>query len=69
MANPECHMNKVFEFLSLPKYKLKEYKKYFPSQLPNLKMKKETRKDLEDYFRPHNKKLEMLLGRKVPWDY
>lgn len=31
-------------------------------------MKKETRKDLIEYFRPYNKKLYSLVGRDFDWD-
>jgi hypothetical protein len=31
-------------------------------------MKKETRKELIEYFRPYNKKLYSLIGRDFGWE-
>ena len=67
VADPEYHMNKVFEFLELPKYKLRRYTKSNASSV-RVEMKEETRRYLGKYFKPQNKRLERLFNRKLPWN-
>ena len=59
-------MNDVFQFLELKNFNIqdtsKKNKKHYEP------MKNETRKDLIEYFRPHNEKLYELIGRDFGWE-
>ena len=59
-------MNNVFDFLGLPHYEIpdnsKKNKIYYDT------MKKETRTDLIEFFRPYNEKLYSLVGRNFNWE-
>jgi hypothetical protein len=61
--------SKVFleiqKFLNISKYDLPEYKIFRAEKYPN--MKPETRKKLEDYFKPHNEKFFKLIGKNFDW--
>lgn len=64
-TKPDVVMSDLFAFLgvagqTLPKYKNRSHK-YEP-------MDPQMRQQLVDYFKPYNKKLEDLLGRKFDWD-
>ena len=63
---PDQVLTKVFEFLDLPYFKIKDFtrqnrREYHP-------MKDETRKLLVEFYKPHNKKLFDMLGNKFDWD-
>ena len=63
---PDQVLTKVFEFLDLPYFKIKDFtrqnrREYHP-------MKDETRKLLVEFYKPHNKKLFGMLGSKFDWD-
>lgn len=59
-------MNKIYNFLELPAYSIKNpQKKKSKIYLP---MKTETRKFLIEYYKPHNKKLFNLIGKNFNWD-
>ena len=63
---PDQVLTKVFEFLDLPYFKIKDFtrqnkREYHP-------MKDETRKLLVEFYKPYNKKLFDMLGRKFDWD-
>ena len=63
---PDQVLRKVFEFLDLPYFKIKDFtrqnkREYHP-------MKDETRKLLVEFYKPHNKKLFDMLGSKFDWD-
>ena len=63
---PDQVLTKVFEFLDLPYFKIKDFtrqnkREYHP-------MKDETRKLLVEFYKPHNKKLFDMLGSKFDWD-
>jgi len=63
---PDQVLTKVFEFLDLPNFKIKDFtrqnkREYHP-------MKDETRKLLVEFYKPHNKKLFDMLGNKFDWD-
>ena len=59
-------MNNIFDFLGLPHYNIpddsKKNKNYYKV------MKKETRADLVEFFRPYNEKLYSLVGRNFDWE-
>ena len=64
--NPDQVLTKVFEFLDLPYFKIKDFtrqnkREYHP-------MKDETRKLLIEFYKPYNKKLFGMLDRKFDWD-
>ena len=59
-------MNEIFQFLELKNYNIQDISK--KNEIHYEPMKKETRKDLIEYFRPHNKKLYSLIGKDFDWD-
>ena len=65
-CNPQETLDKIFKFLGVPKYKIKNLQKYKVANYPE--MKPETRKFLIDYFKPHNQQLYNMLNRKFDWD-
>ena len=65
-SNPEKVLTQVFNFLGLPDYKLKEYKKYNSGSYSDIR--ESTRKRLRDYYQPYNQQLEEYLGRKFDWE-
>lgn len=62
---PVLSMNKVFDFLTLPEYKLKDCKAYLKGSYSALD--KSWRKTLLEIFRSHNEKLEDYLNKKFNW--
>ena len=60
-------MDKIYDFLNLPKHKLIEYKKIHSSNYKK-NMTTETRKKLVEFFKPHNERLYELLGTNFHWD-
>jgi len=59
-------MNNVFDFLELPQYHIPDNSK--KNKIYYEPMKKETRDDLIEFFRPYNKKLYSLVGRNFNWE-
>jgi len=66
--NPDETYQKVLEFLELPKWQLKKYKKIGSGKYSNPKMKSETKSKLLEYFRPHNENLFKLLNSTFDWN-
>jgi hypothetical protein len=64
--DPRTIFSQVLEYLELPEMDLKEYKKFNPESYTG--MNKNTRKELENFFEPYNRKLYTLLGRDMGWD-
>ena len=58
----------VLEFLDLSDFKLPEYKQIGKARYKQPKMNQNTRNELVEYFKPYNKRLYELLGRKFDWD-
>jgi hypothetical protein len=56
----------VLQFLGLPIYDLKEYRKYSSKKYP--KMDEITRNRLIEYFEPHNQRLSKYLGVNFKWN-
>ena len=59
-------MKQVFEFLGFPKHQLPEYKKLnsgYYSPISDV-----MRQKLNEYFKPHNQRLEKYLGMKFYWE-
>jgi hypothetical protein len=65
-ADPPASMNRVFAFLGLPAWTLKDYNPYQAGDYPQ--MNPIIRKQLVDYFRPHNERLFNYLGLDFDWD-
>jgi len=63
---PDQILRKVFEFLNLPYFKIKDLTKQNKREYPP--MKDETRKLLIEFYKPYNKKLFDMLGSKFDWD-
>lgn len=65
-VNPAASFSEVLEFLELPQWKLKEYKRF--NGLDYQGMNGATREQLVDYFKPHNQELTEFLGMSFDWD-
>jgi len=57
--------NQVLQFLELPKFSLKEFKPYKKSNYSVITP--QLRNKLNEFFKPHNERLEKLLERKFDW--
>ena len=64
--NQQIIYNKIFEFLNISKFEVKNTKKMEKGNY--LPMKSETRNLLLDYFRPHNHELFELINMEFDWD-
>jgi len=65
--HPEAIFQQVLNFLELPNWSLRNYRKYnynFSAQM----IEPSTRKYLREYFQPHNQKLYELLGVDFGWE-
>jgi len=62
---PKKSLNKIFDFLEIPQYEIKNLKKYKFEKYSS--MKTETRKLLDDFFKPHNEELFKILGKRFDW--
>jgi len=63
---PDQVLRKVFEFLNLPYFKIKDFTKQNKREYPP--MKDETRKLLIEFYKPHNEKLYSLINQHFDWD-
>ena len=63
---PDQVLRKVFEFLNLPYFKIKDFTKQNKRKYPP--MKDETRKLLIEFYKPHNEKLYSLVNQHFDWD-
>jgi len=63
--NPIIAVNKIFQFLGMSKYDLKNPQKRKIENYPKIEPK--TRKILSEFFRPHNEELYKLTGKKFNW--
>jgi Sulfotransferase domain len=64
-ADPERYVNGVWSFLGLPPHKLVSRKRH--NYLPAPDIRPETRRRLQEALGEHNRELEDLLGRTLPW--
>jgi hypothetical protein len=64
--DPPAVFRRVLEFLGLPAYELPEYETF--NAFSSGAMDPGLRARLVDHFRPHNRRLEGLLGRELGWD-
>lgn len=60
-------INKIFKFLNLPEYTIKDLEKVFTGNYKD-KINSETRKKLVEFFKPHYRKLYELIGKEFDWD-
>jgi len=60
--------NNALQFLNLPENTLKEFTLHKKLEYKKRVMKPETRKQLVEYFKPHNEELYKFLGRNFHWD-
>lgn len=65
-ANTALIMQQVFDFLEIPYYQAAEYKKYMVGSYKPIG--DNLRRQLSEFFIPHNQKLENYLGRKFNWE-
>jgi len=65
--DPSSIFKTTLKFLNLPNWELQKYKKYnyYDNKPP---LHPTIRKKLVDYFKPHNERLNKLLGRNFGWD-
>ena len=59
-------LTKIFEFLDLPYFKIKDLTKQNKREYPP--MKAETRKLLIEFYRPYNEKLYNLINQHFDWE-
>jgi hypothetical protein len=64
--DPSATLRQVVEFLNLPDWESKKYKKYGYTHEAEMDIR--IREYLVDYFRPHNRRLYEYLGRDFGWD-
>ena len=65
-SNQQAIYNKIFEFLNISKFEVKNTEKMEKGSYPQ--MKSETRSLLLDYFRSHNNELFKLINKKFDWE-
>lgn len=65
-ANPAGNFSRVLKFLNLPQCELGEYKRF--NGLKYQDMNPATRRQLIEYFKPHNQRLYEFLGTSFDWD-
>jgi hypothetical protein len=59
-------LGRVLDFLRLPGWEPRNYKRHNPGRYP--RMDTETRRRLAEYFKPYNRELYNLLGTDFEWD-
>ncbi|MGF1494831.1 MAG: sulfotransferase domain-containing protein [Microcoleaceae cyanobacterium] len=64
-ADPQVIMNQVFRFLGLPEYSSDRYLKYASGSYAPISV--ELRQELQNFFQPHNQRLEEFLGYQLNW--
>jgi hypothetical protein len=63
-ADPNPCFRKVLEFLNLSLFELPEYKSFNARYKNTEEMQPDTRQFLQDYFNPHNQRLQELLDQE-----
>jgi len=66
LDNPVIAVNKIFQFLNVSKYDLKNPQKRKIESYPKIEPK--TRKILSEFFKSHNEELYKLTGKKFNWN-
>jgi len=65
-SNQQAIYNKIFRFLDISQFEIKNTEKMEKGNYPQ--MKSETRSLLLDYFRSHNNELFKLIDKKFDWE-
>jgi len=65
--DPQKIVNKIYDFVDLPHLKIQECLNRNIAHYPK-PINSDTRKELIDYFKPHNEKLYKLLNTNFDWD-
>ena len=65
--NPEKTLLKIFQFLVIPNYTLKNPQKQKSSEYK--KMDEKTRKILLDFYKPHNEKFFQIIQERFDWNF
>ena len=65
--NTPTEYNKILKFLGLPEWELTDYKGVGMGKYKS-KLDPTTRKELIEFFRPHNERLYEFLGTRFDWD-
>ena len=65
-SNQQVIYNKIFRFLDISQFEIKNTEKMEKGNYPQ--MKSETRSLLLDYFRSHNNELFKLINKKFDWE-
>ena len=63
--DPQNELLKIFQFLKIPKYKIKNPQKQ--KMVKYVKMDANTRRKLLDYYKPYNEKLFNIIQKKFEW--
>ena len=66
--NPQQEYDKVLSFLGLPQWTLKDTRPKGSRKYEKPKMTLETRKQLSEFFKPHNERLFEFLGTEFDWN-
>jgi len=65
-TDPDGIMRQVCDFLSVPVWSMPAYPKYHRTDYPAMEVR--VRRQLVEYFRPHNRRLYEFLGRDFGWE-
>jgi hypothetical protein len=65
--DPQKVLDKIFEFLNLPSYKIPKIMKHNVGTYKKSTMEPTIRSKLLEYFFPYNEQLSKLLGVEVDW--
>jgi len=64
--NTHNTLNKIFNFLEIKEFTIKDISKHNVRKFPPMKQK--TRDDLIEFFKPYNESLYKLINKKFDWD-
>jgi Sulfotransferase domain len=64
-ADPQATVNRVFAFLGLPAFTLRDVTRH--NYVPAGSMRQQTRRHLQRLFAEHNRELARYLGMPLPW--
>lgn len=64
-SEPQAKLNSAFTFINQPEAEIDVEKKYNQGEYEP--MSGSTREKLREHFEPHNRRLESLLNRELPW--
>lgn len=67
-SNPDQVFQEVLQFLNVPNFHLEEYSKVDAGKYKKTQMDSSVRKQLAEYFKPHNEELYKFLDINYGWD-